>query len=247
MIQDQSVHVAEVPPFRLGPWTVDPAACELRNGDAIRRLRPKVMDLLATFARNAGEVLSKHCLLDLVWPDVTVGDASLTVAVGELRDALGDDPESPVFIETIPRRGYRLVATVEPLDRNRVRPGGSRFWLTGAGVELVLRQGENLIGRAPEAHIRIESPKVSRRHATIIVDGDTAVVEDVGSKNGTFVGDVKVDGPTPLGHGDELRLGQLAALLRIVVADRESTITELSKEFATESVADDSSAPCGRE
>ena len=127
---------------------------------------------------------------------------------------------------------------MEPLDRDRVRPGGSRFWLTGAGIELVLRQGENLIGRAPEAHIRIESPKVSRRHAKIVVDGDTAVVEDLGSKHGTYVGDVRVVGSTPLAHGDQLRLGQLAALLRVVIADRESTITELSKEFATESVAD---------
>jgi pSer/pThr/pTyr-binding forkhead associated (FHA) protein len=131
-----------------------------------------------------------------------------------------------------------MIAPVDRLDRNAVRPGGSRFWLTGAGVELVLRQGENLIGRAPEAHIRIESPKVSRRHARIIVDGEAAVVEDLGSKNGTFVGDVRVTGPTPLANGDQLRLGQLAALLRVVIADRESTITELSKEFATESLAD---------
>jgi hypothetical protein len=197
------------------------------------------MELLTAFAHHPGQVLSKRRLLDLVWSDVTVGDASLTVAVGELRDALGDHLEQPVYIETIPRRGYRLIAPVTPSDADRVRPGGSRFWLTGAGVELVLRQGENLIGRAPEAHIRIESPKVSRRHARIVVEGDTAVVEDLGSKNGTFVGDVRVEGPMPLANGDQLRLGQLAALLRIVVADRDSTVTELSKEFVTESVADD--------
>jgi DNA-binding winged helix-turn-helix (wHTH) protein len=226
-------------PFRLGPWQVNPAACELCDGDTVVRLRPKVMDLLAAFAARPGEVLSKQLLLDLVWSDVTVGDASLTVAVGELRDALGDHPDAPAYIETIPRRGYRLIAPVTDPDGDRVRPGGSRFWLIGAGVELVLRQGENLIGRAPESHVRIESPKVSRQHARITVAGDAAFVEDLGSKNGTFVGDVKVEGPTPLANGDQLRLGQLAALLRIVVADRESTITELSRELATESVADE--------
>jgi DNA-binding winged helix-turn-helix (wHTH) protein len=226
-------------PFRIGAWLVDPAACELRNGESTVRVRPKVMDLLTALARNPGQVLSKSCLLDMVWPDVTVGDASLSVAVGELRDALGDQTEQPVFIETIPRRGYRLIAPVKSLDRDRVRPGGSRFWLSGAGIELVLRQGENLIGRAPDAHIRIESPKVSRWHAKITVDGDSALVEDLGSKNGTFVGDVRVNGPRPLAHGDQLRLGQLAALLQVVVADRESTVTELSKEFATESVVDE--------
>jgi len=238
VVQNNANFTPDEAPFRLGAWHVDVAACELHNGETIVRLRPKVMDLLAVFARNPGEVLSKQCLMDIVWPDVTVGDASLTVAVGELRDALGDEPDSPTFIETIPRRGYRMIAPVERLDRDTVRPGGSRFWLTGAGVELVLRQGENLIGRAPEAHIRIESPKVSRHHARIIVDGDSAMVEDLGSKNGTFVGDVRVDGPIPLAHGDQLRLGQLAALLSVAVADRESTVTELSKEFATESLAD---------
>jgi DNA-binding winged helix-turn-helix (wHTH) protein len=239
VVQDIANPTPDEAPFLLGPWQIDPAACELRNGGGVVRLRPKVMDLLVAFARNPGRVLSKQCLLDMVWPEVTVGDASLTVAVGELRDALGDHPEQPVYIETIPRRGYRLIAPVTDPDADRVRPGGSRFWLTGAGIELVLRQGENLIGRAPEAHIRIESPKVSRRHAKIVVDGDIAVVEDVGSKNGTFVGDLRVEGPTPLTNGDQLRLGQLAALLRVVVADRQSTVTELSKEFATESVADE--------
>jgi DNA-binding winged helix-turn-helix (wHTH) protein len=239
VVQDIANPAPDAAPFRIGAWRVDPAACELRNGDGVTRLRPKVMDLLVVFARHPGEVLSKHCLLDMVWPEVTVGDASLTVAVGELRDALGDHPEQPVFIETIPRRGYRMIADVTDPDADRVRPGGSRFWLTGAGVELVLRQGENLIGRAPEAHIRIESPKVSRRHAKIVVEGDTAVVEDIGSKNGTVVGDLRVEGPTPLTNGDQLRLGQLAALFRVVVADRQSTVTELSKEFATESVAGD--------
>jgi len=225
-------------PFQLGPWRVDPAARELSKGDVPVRLRPKVMDLLAAFAARPGEVLSKQALLDLVWSDVTVGDASLTVAVGELRDALGDDLERPEFIETIPRRGYRLIAPVSRDRTDDVNAEASRFWLTGAGMETVLRHGENLIGRAPEAHIRIESPKVSRRHARITVDGDTAVVEDLGSKNGTFVGDSRIEEPTPLAHGDQLRLGQLAAVLSVAVADHGSTITELSREIESVPSAD---------
>jgi DNA-binding winged helix-turn-helix (wHTH) protein len=225
--------------YRLGDWQVDVTACELRCGDTVVRVRPKVMDLLEAFVRKPGTVLSKRHLIDTVWCDVAVGDASLTVAVGELRDALGDDVKSPKFIETIPRRGYRLIEPVERLDRNRDTPGGSRFWLSGAGVERVLRQGENLIGRSPEAHIRIESPKVSRLHARIVVDGDTATVEDLGSKNGTYVGDVRIEGPTPLADGDQLRLGQLAALLEIMVADSESTVTELSKAPATEAATEE--------
>ena len=224
--------------FQLGRWQVDPAACELRNGESTIRLRPKVMDLLAAFARNPGEVLSKHCLLDLVWADVTVGDASLTVAVGELREALGDLPEEPTYIETIPRRGYRLIASVSRDGERSVNAASSRIWLTGAGLEVALGQGVNLIGRAIDAEIRIESPKVSRRHARITVDGDAAVVEDLDSKNGTFVGDTRIEVPTPLAHGDQLRLGQLAALLRVVIADHESTVTELSREIEIDALTD---------
>jgi DNA-binding winged helix-turn-helix (wHTH) protein len=238
VVQNNANLTQDGAPFRLGPWRVDPAACELHDGETVVRLRPKVMDLLAVFARNPGEVLSKHCLLDLVWSDVTVGDASLTVAVGELRDALGDHLDKPEFIETIPRRGYRLIAPVTNHEAHSQKPEGSRFWLTGAGFELVLRQGLNLIGRAPDAEIRIESPKVSRRHARITVNGDTAVVEDLGSKNGTFVGDSRIEGTTPLAHGDQLRLGQLAAVLSIMVADHGSTITELSRELEAEPSAD---------
>jgi DNA-binding winged helix-turn-helix (wHTH) protein len=225
--------------FRVGQWWVDATACELRDGDTVVRLRPKVMDLLAAFARNPGEVLSKHCLLDLVWSDVTVGDASLTVAVGELRDALGDHPEKSEYIETIPRRGYRLIAPVSYPGISRSQAEPSRFWLTGAGVELILQQGENLIGRAPDAYVRIDSPKVSRNHARITIDGATAVVEDLGSKNGTFVGDTRVEGPTPLNHGDQLRLGQLAAILSIAVSSHESTVTELSREVEIENSGKD--------
>ena len=238
MDQNETRGPGGVAPFRIGPWRVDPPACELCDGDTVVRLRPKVMDLLAVFAARPAEVLSKQVLLDLVWSDVTVGDASLTVAVSELRDALGDRLQDPVYIETIPRRGYRLVAAVSRDGADDVNAGTSRFWLTGAGMETVLRHGENLIGRAPEAHIRIESPKVSRRHARITVDGDTAVVEDLGSKNGTFVGDSRIEEPTPLAHGDQLRLGQLAAVLSIAVADHGSTITELSREIEAEPLAD---------
>ncbi len=225
---------AQAKVLRVGRWQIDRAACELRDGDTVIRLRPKVMDLLVVFARNPGEVLSKDCLLDLVWSDVTVGDASLSVAVAELRDAFGDQPDKPDYIETIQRRGYRLIASVSELQTGSEKTGSSHFWLTGAGLEFALRQGENLIGRAPDAHIRIQSAKVSRHHARITIDGDTAVVEDSGSKNGTFVDDKRVTGPTPLYHDNQLRLGQFAAILSIVVTDRGSTVTELSREVVVE-------------
>lgn len=218
--------------FQIGHWKVDPTAGELRDGDAGVRLRPKAMSLLVALARHPEEVLGKQALLDAVWPDVVVGDASVSVLVAELREALGDDPASPRFIETIPRRGYRLIASVTHLTAGTsVRDrDGSRVWLLGKGLEAELAEGENLIGRSPDAGVRIQSPKVSRHHARVVVDRENVTVEDLGSKNGTFVNGSSVNGPTPLVHGDELRLGQLSSVLRVVVVGDGSTVTELSRE-----------------
>jgi hypothetical protein len=190
------------------------------------------MTLLVALAQRPGEILGTRTILNTVWPDVVVGDASVSVLVAELRKALGDDPASPRFIETIPRRGYRVIASVSrPAFSNPEREGsGSRIWLLGKDLESILEPGENLIGRAPDAHVRIQSPKVSRHHARVMVDGDTVTVEDLGSKNGTYVGDTPVRGTMPLRHGDELRLGQLSSALRVVVVGNGSTITELSRD-----------------
>jgi DNA-binding winged helix-turn-helix (wHTH) protein len=225
--------------FRLGDWLVEPSLNRISKDEISVQLELKVMDVLVCLVERAGEMVTRQEIIDRVWATGFIADNTLSHAIAEMRTALGDDAREPHYIETIPRRGYRMIAPVAPIDADRVQPSGSVFWLTGAGVELVLRQGENLIGRAPDAYVRIKSPKISRRHARITVDGESAVVEDLGSKNGTFVGDVRVDRPTPLGHADQIRLGQLAALLRIVIVDHEGTITELSEDFAKESSADE--------
>jgi DNA-binding winged helix-turn-helix (wHTH) protein/tetratricopeptide (TPR) repeat protein len=92
----------------LGDWTADPRDGSLRSGEETRRLEPQVMDLLVFLAAHSGEVVSKERLLEAVWQGRIVGDDSLTVAVSQLRKALGDDARSPRYLETIPKRGYRL-------------------------------------------------------------------------------------------------------------------------------------------
>lgn len=83
----------------------------LRDGEVVR-LRPKSLALLEHLARRAGELVAKKDLLAAVWPDVHVQDSVLKVCVRELRDALGDDATTPIFVENVPRRGYRFVAPV---------------------------------------------------------------------------------------------------------------------------------------
>ena len=99
--------------LRIGEWCVSPAANELtRDGESVR-LEPKVMELLVFLAERTGQVVSREALLAALWEDVVVGDAALSQAVIKLRKALCDSARSPAYIETISKRGYRLVARVD--------------------------------------------------------------------------------------------------------------------------------------
>jgi hypothetical protein len=182
----------------------------------IVRLRPRVMEVLLVFVDRAGEVVSKTELVDAVWPGGFVADNTVTHAVQELRAALGDDPSAPRYLETVHRRGYRLIPHPEevkpvaggaPLD-------GARFVLRGDHCEVFLADGENTVGRAGDAHVVVDSPKVSRFHARIVVTPNGVTIEDLGSKNGTFVGSTRIDVLTPLIDGDVVRVGSTSFELR---------------------------------
>lgn len=95
--------------FRIGPWAADAGANELRRGDTLVRVEPKAMEVLAVLAARPGQVVTREQLLDAVWPEVVVGDAALTQVIIKLRKALADDAQAPSYIETIPKRGYRLL------------------------------------------------------------------------------------------------------------------------------------------
>jgi DNA-binding winged helix-turn-helix (wHTH) protein len=102
--------------FVIGDWRVEPAAGRIVRAGVERRLRPQVMDLLVALSRRPGEIITKTELLDNVWSARFVSESALTTAIGELRDALEDQPKDPRFIQTIPKRGYRLVMDVIPLQ-----------------------------------------------------------------------------------------------------------------------------------
>ncbi|GJL93554.1 winged helix-turn-helix domain-containing protein [Hyphococcus sp.] len=101
--------------FIIGDWRADPAACSIsRNGETIS-LEPKVMDLLVLLHSEPGKVFSREEIDVALWPGVTVGDDTLARAVSKLRRALGDSAGEPRYVETIPKRGYRLIAAVAPI------------------------------------------------------------------------------------------------------------------------------------
>ncbi len=132
--------------LQVGQWCVDPAANELQRGAETVRLEPKAMDVLVALAGRAGEVVGREELLSAVWPGVVVTDEVLTQVVIKLRKALGDTARQPEYIETIPKRGYRLIAAVRtagdsPADAvvavPAVRPGMQNRWRIGVVVVLV--------------------------------------------------------------------------------------------------------------
>ncbi len=225
--------------FRLGPWLVEPRLDRLSNGEETVMLELKVMQLLAFLASRAGQVLSRFEILDAVWRTRFVADNTLTHAVAEIRSALGDDPRRPTYLETIPKRGYRLIAPVTPVEPPRPAPAAvpSPFRLTSADGEVALHEGVNLIGRETGLEVSIASVNVSRRHARVVVVAGRAVLEDLGSKNGTFLRGERVTAPTELRHGDEIRIGHHAAALRFSVDDG-GTRTESSLRTPSGEVPD---------
>jgi len=101
--------------IRVDGWVAHPHLNAFICGDETVRVEPKVMELFVRLAESPGRVVSKAELLDSVWAGVVVGEDSLTRAMSELRRALGDDARKPRIIETIPKRGYRLIAPVSLL------------------------------------------------------------------------------------------------------------------------------------
>ncbi|PWB67916.1 MAG: hypothetical protein C3F15_17305 [Holophagae bacterium] len=194
-------------PFRVGDWLVEPDLNRVSRGGTSVQLEIRMMQVLVYLAERAGVVVSRRELFDVVWATEFVSDNALTHAVTEIRKALGDSARNPTYIETVQRRGYRLIAAVKGLEPEDRGARQVACWLISGSSAFPLRAGENVIGRGMDADIRIESPKVSRHHARIVVDGGRAVLEDLGSTNGTSVNGARVESPRVLLHGDEIKIG----------------------------------------
>ena len=116
-----------------------------------------------------------------MWPSTHVLDTNLASLIAEIRHALGDLAEKPRYVRTVHRFGYWFIGPVQDNVQPPVAGGGERsvrYWLMFDGRQTALTEGENILGRAPEAEIRIDVGGVSRRHARICIDGHQATVED---------------------------------------------------------------------
>jgi DNA-binding winged helix-turn-helix (wHTH) protein len=213
--------------IRFGEFEVDRDACSVSSRGTPIKLQQQPFDLLIILLDRPGRLVSRDDLRERMWPSDTFVDFdhSLNIAVSKLRAALNDSADEPRFIQTVPRRGYRFVGTLEG-DPADVRLSGQhlRFTLTFRSREITLAQCDTVIGRDPEAHVCIDEPSVSRRHAAISTSADRAMLRDLGSRNGTFVDGRRIDAPTPLVNGAVVSIGPVALLFAARAAP-QSTVT----------------------
>jgi DNA-binding winged helix-turn-helix (wHTH) protein len=179
-------------------------------------LSPKGFDLLRVLIEQRPKALSKDELLACLWPDTFVSENNLATVVADLRAALRDGAHTPRFVRTVYAYGYAFAGeAVEQRPAPPVSDKGSCRWrLIHDHREIPLHQGENILGRTGPGIVVLESPTISRHHARLFVADDRATIEDLGSKNGTWVGTVPATAPLPVSHGDELRLGSIVLVVR---------------------------------
>ena len=192
---------------QFGAFVIDSGTRQLtRSGEALA-LSPRAFELLGALLECRPEALSRKQLNERIWPDTWVSQASLTWIVSELRKVLGDDARRPRLVRTVHRFGYAFSGEATELSELRDPAAASSCWLEWGEREIPLSEGEHILGRDPGALVRITTPRVSRRHARILVQGDRAILDDLGSKNGTFLGDDRIEGSTELTDRNEIWIG----------------------------------------
>jgi DNA-binding winged helix-turn-helix (wHTH) protein len=201
---------------RFAEFVLDDRTRELRKDDQALHLSPKAFQVLELLLRRRPAAVPKAEIMGEVWPGTHVTEASLASTVAELRAALGDQKTQPRFIRTVHGFGYAFSGEADdegpPEAHARDQPAFRLIWQRR---EIQLSEGENVLGRDRDAVVWLDSSTVSRRHARITIEGRKAKIEDLGSRNGTFVGGRKVDAPAPLTDRDEVKLGSVVMVFRV--------------------------------
>jgi DNA-binding winged helix-turn-helix (wHTH) protein len=203
--------------LQFGHFTLEIGARQLMRHDDVIHLSPKAFDLLHILIAHRPGVVSKDELNQRLWPDTFVSEINLATLIAELRRALGEDAANPRFIRTVHRRGYAFsgVATEDPPHSETSIDGLGSHWVVWEAGQVRLAKGDNVVGRGRRVGVWLDSPTISRRHAKIVVSGRTATVEDLGSRNGTFVRGEKVTAAVPITDGDEIRVGSIVLQYRV--------------------------------
>jgi DNA-binding winged helix-turn-helix (wHTH) protein len=191
-------------------FVLDTSMRQLSRRGARVHLEPKALELLELLVARRPAAVSKTEIQERLWPDTFVSESSLTGLVAQVRKALDDDRRQERFLRTVHGFGYAFIGEVSA--GGAAETAAAR--LVWEDTVFELRPGEHVLGRSEEAQVRLDAPGVSRRHARIVVTSDEATIEDLASKNGTFVGERRLKGPSALHDGDRVRLGSQLLVFR---------------------------------
>lgn len=191
-------------------------------------LAPRAFQLLELLLERRPEVIPKRELLEHLWPGTFVSDASLHNLVAEVRAAIGDTPHASRFIRTVPRCGYGFHGDVQdaPATARRASRHSTRGpQLVAEQQDWSLSEGANVVGRDPDCAVSVDALSVSRHHARIVISNGAATIEDLRSKNGTFVNGRRITDITAIEDGDEIQVGSVSMRYRRL-STLPSTLTQ---------------------
>ncbi|MGA7990267.1 MAG: FHA domain-containing protein [Thermoanaerobaculia bacterium] len=201
--------------LRFGDCLFDPESRQLfREGTPVP-LSPKAFSLLHVLLQARPRAMAKSELQEMLWPDTFVVEANVANLVAELRAGMGEKGRRGGFLRTVHGFGYAFSGeTIDVPVAGAPGPPATAVALVRDGRAIPLGPGETVIGRDPFATVFVDDTTVSRRHARVMVRGGEAVLEDLGSKNGTSVNGKALGGKCALRHGDAVLLGSVLFTVR---------------------------------
>lgn len=206
---------------RFDDCTFDPETREFFRGGKVVHLHPKAFRLLEILLENRPRALSKTELHERLWPGTFVSEANLASVVAEVRRAIGEKGRGARTLRTVHGFGYAFSA--DATDEKTVPArGGDRYCLVWETEEMPLAPGENVVGRDRGATARIDDSSISRRHARIVIAEKKVTIEDLGSKNGTFVEGKRIGTPRLLSDGDRIQVGSVVVMFRAFSPERST-------------------------
>jgi DNA-binding winged helix-turn-helix (wHTH) protein len=209
--------------IQFGSFTLARQRRQLLASGAEVHLSPKAFALLAFLIEQRPRVVTKRELIDLLWPDTFVEEQNVKNLVNELRAALGDRAKAPQFIRTAFGLGYAFCFEAVQ-EQTQARGTLVAAYLVAPAHLYTIFSGRNLLGRGSDCSVILDARGVSRHHSTITASGAELLVEDLESKNGTWLNESRIDSPARLYDGDLLRLGTAAMTVRIASDEETSTI-----------------------
>jgi len=203
----------------VGAIVVDVGARLVRREGSEVHLAPKAFDLLLILVKNQPNAVSHEQLHAALWPGVHVSETSTAALVTQLRKALGDTSDDGRVIRTLHRVGYAfigeaIVAGHEPVV---AAPACRLIWRR---KPIEVPAGESVIGRDRRCAVQIDADSVSRHHARLNATGRGIFIEDLGSKNGTWVDGERIQSAVLLTDGKSVRLGSETVRFEVTIDDR---------------------------